>query len=1420
MEKETFNPDIKLNELYKYAPKGESTQIFTEVSNPKMKKIINQNVKEINVNYGDSKFRYNNSLNKKTGFMTNKYIESDYDNLEDDENQKIFTTIRPTLNNEINNNEYDNKSYCNCKRITKNKIPIYKKFRTPDRKYTYYKKKKKKDSTDNTYSISYYTDSNYANNNSNIYDSLNENNKTQIPGDITKKMNKLLKQGLKFELNNVNDNYIDLLTIADVKSLENQINIKKLSKIKSPQQNPKNNNNIYIRKTNNKGCINLNKVDNKDIFNNNVNNVKSRNNLSKIIIDKDIENKSYDCITFKKKVGMNKKRKIKQKRNNNSTDKYYNKYRRDKGTPIKKENDRGGKIVLYPKLYSKYNNYFNDPNLTNMNNKYYIAAIIIQKWWKKNNKKFINKVNLIQKAIRRYLNAKNKMKIYQKKTSLKTIYKNNNIENNDTQDNKKENELNNEKEDNKIINKSETLNENYIILIQRKFREYLNNRKKKENKLENIIKYIPKIICEITKIRKKQFIKLIKEMNSKNIDTDNKLNNKENIRNNYNNIRTIRNGNINNHSSKNYEKKNQDITKDKPQNKIINFGKKHQYTRSKLAHSPSNDIFISQDQVKYKTDRYVFFKRCYFRNREEDKEQNEINKACTTEFMRKINLKLKNIYYTPDKNNTKHVNPLLKVDNLEEANIQFLYDKKNKNKKDTKNEDIYKNKNNYKNNNINRNREKKINIDELVQVVNIPYQLIEKCKMEEIVINKNKNKNTLNYNNNEEEEKEDNDKRIEEEEEKEEKEEKIEEEEKEEKEKRDETIKEEEKQDKENKEDKEEKIEKEEEKEIKPEIIEEKVKEEKVEKEEDKENDKENKEKQRLEKIILIQKNIRIFLQKLRPKITKMKKTILSNKVEEQRVEMDDDSNKGDNNIYIRKKTSKKTELIKHKIQNQKLNIIEQNIENYKQPLVINQNEQNNKNKLDNLKINISENDSNKDSISENDISERESQNKEDDNLSIKNINNKIIDKPNNDAMKYVNKISKKVMYINNNIIPKNEEKQYIKKISNKVSIINNNYIPNNEENLYISKISSKVFNINKNLKNDNNEMKYINKKSTKVNIIIKNDKFNDKQEKIDDNNSSSFHLENKRSSCPIKAVKKVSYKKHSKQNLENLLKDNTFKFTINQLKEIGMHYKYFRFEYIVRMFIQKIQKINRQYVFLKFRGEGFSKQKIYFFDVIKTYLNNKNLYINDNNDVSILLKDTLKFYSNMYNKYKFIPYIKTEDENKLINTELFRHDEDCNNLISFIGNYLKLEKNITKFSEDLIKYYLNQIPIKNFNIFGITRHINQISIKILYSEVDKKKLEKKENLNIDYILISSINDINKKNLSENISENKIELDNLDDDNENKKYVRKATINYKKTNTMSMKRHVKKLSSCDINNNSFENLPLTNDSLIKKLVVK
>ena len=98
------------------------------------------------------------------------------------ENKNIFTRIKPNLNN-----EYDTKTNYNYKRSLKNRNAIYKRSRTPDRKYTFYKKKKKRDSTDNTYSISYFTESNIPNYNSNyennIYDSLDENNKVKKPID-------------------------------------------------------------------------------------------------------------------------------------------------------------------------------------------------------------------------------------------------------------------------------------------------------------------------------------------------------------------------------------------------------------------------------------------------------------------------------------------------------------------------------------------------------------------------------------------------------------------------------------------------------------------------------------------------------------------------------------------------------------------------------------------------------------------------------------------------------------------------------------------------------------------------------------------------------------------------------------------------------------------------------------------------------------------------------------------------------------------------------------------------------------------------------------------------------------------------------------------------------------------------------------
>jgi hypothetical protein len=774
-------------------------------------------------------------------------------------------------------------------------------------------------------------------------------------------------------------------------------------------------------------------------------------------------------------------------------------------------------------------------------------------------------------------------------------------------------------------------------------------------------------------------------------------------------------------------------------------------------------------------------KKCCFRNRKEDQEQNEINRASTTEFMRKIELRLKVNYLTPDKNQKKIINPLLKIDKLgEEANIQFLSKSQDKNKQSQKegkidgynicekkpiynhnnykekkdvdfknksnkinylNEDEIvnyndKNKDNNDNNNeenINnldnndeKNKKNDINLNELVQPTNIPEIYISKCKMGEIIIKKDKNKHESDF------------------------------------------------------------------------------------KEKELENNK------KIEKIIFLQRNIKIFLEKLKPKITKAKKTVLAIK------DGKNDLIQKDNDVEKIIQNVDNIEYLNNNIKNN------ENI-NDEDTRKVSNNENDIKDNKNNKNEDImSENSPVKENINENEIFHKPKQDREEYFSKINIIKNKIINSPLKDEMININKVPNQARNIIKNINSSSKEMKYINKKPNKAYNITNK-INNKDELIYINKKPVKAYNKEK--------MIYTNKVPSKGNYLIKNINNNLKKEeiiydnKIKDEEEEMIKISNKeknneeitsnldidyiRYSCPLKEITKVNYKKYTK-NLEMLIKsDSPFKLVINQMKEIGMHYKYFKFDYIVQMFIQRIVKINRQYLFLKLKGKGFEKHKNYYFDVIRTYLNNKDLYINDNNDVSKLLNDTLQFYSNMYEKYKFIPYIKEDDEDKLINTQLFRHDNNSDNLISFITKYLKLEKKLTNFTDNLIKYHLNQKHIRNFNIFGITRYINSLHLIIFQTAVDINKI-KKENLNLDYI---NINNDNKEEESNNkMIENNIEI-NLSNYIEPKTYIRK-TVNYKKANKLTMRRHVRNLSSCDINNNSYDNLPHANDSLIKKSLVE
>ena len=243
------------------------------------------------------------------------------------------------------------------------------------------------------------------------------------------------------------------------------------------------------------------------------------------------------------------------------------------------------------------------------------------------------------------------------------------------------------------------------------------------------------------------------------------------------------------------------------------------------------------------------------------------------------------------------------------------------------------------------------------------------------------------------------------------------------------------------------------------------------------------------------------------------------------------------------------------------------------------------------------------------------------------------------------------------------------------------------KENIVYNKLPS---NVNVLIKNVNNNLK---KEETPSENELKEEKdiiknIENKENNNEEITSGNLDIDYTRYSCPLKEVRKVNYKRY-KNNLDirdMFVGDNNndnipFKLIINQLKKIGAHYKYFKFDYIVKMFLQKIFKINKQFVFGKIKGKGFEKHNNFFFDIIRTYLNNKDLYINDDNDVSKLLTETLQFYISIYEKYNFIPYIKENDENKLINTQLFRYDENGDKLVSFITKYLKLEKNLNKFT-------------------------------------------------------------------------------------------------------------------------------------------
>ena len=1236
------------------------------------------NSKNIKI-YMNNFYPNNNILNssnsgKKSNDINSNNEVNNKNNYDYNGDNFIFTRITPNFVNKsneeiendssipyLNQTKYNSKtnktsSYMD-KKILNNSNNIYIKNKSPYGRYIYHNKKRivniinnnEVNFPDSLYHKNINNYENYIEGSPRIYRNQKAN---EI--DDKKKIYFILKNGIKLKLDkNEENDYIDLLTIDEINNLEKIQSKKLVGKAILPFQDNQTNN--------------LNKLSlERNIFrNDNIeinDNWQKRNNYflekqfddnGKIKIigkkrenkirNKNRSNKSYDNMIFNRKTGLNKRKR--NNRRNNSPDIIDEDIRDKKGTPIKKEDDKGGIVVLYP-------NYLKSKKSTEINedNKDIIFTIVyLQRWWKKIYYNYIKKIIIIQKIFKRY---------YFRKKNNKIIH---DIDN-----------------DNDNCYKILKINNCYITKAYykltynktKKFRDYSNRKNSNEFPLKS-----DRIANEIV-------VTPNKNLNDSNNESSSKE--KKNI-NNFNDL----NNNINNnaHMSSNIEQSFQN--------------KKHRYTGSKLTPMTINNILLNECEIRYETNHYTFLKKCQLRRPrfvKDDDDEEKSERPLTCEIMRKINTNLNSKNVTPDTNRNKKIITNNSLEKINLLNIEFINEKKNKkNQKSFFNNNDHKNFN--KNNSKDNNRNSKMNLNNNINIKYKNNQVYDKgdkngnsikssnltgSNYNNLNINNNTNNNNSNntknnndinngssYNKNSIDFDDINSQNLD----------NI---------KTFKTI-----YSKKNSEDlinnnfdlnkirtistvdnnKSNNISKNSQlndnnininknsiesnnhfqnsinnnsnnssklKNKNDKNINEKTSKNGISNDDDINQQKEN---ENLEKIILIQRNIRKFLQKRKPSIIKVKRTSLQSKKSTKK-----SKNLKKNDLHG---TSSFTNSKFHL--NSKKNSYKSN-----KKVSFKDSSKGIENSFSNLEYSHSSEQNNDPDDDDNEIGRK---NNDTDSLKSISINKDFLESIRNNGSS-----------VNNSIFLKNSVYS-INSIDNNIRKYLNNFNSNYDSNIDKSKTNS--------IYEDSNY------------LINPNGKINNRISKI---NSSS-----------LKSIKYKYNKIYYEEYLKFLLKENYICYAASQLKNMGMYYKYYKLIYILKMIEQRIIKVVHQFVFFIIKGVKNDNKTNIFFNVLKIYIKNINIVISENNNITKLLKDEIEYYSKVYQKYKYVPYIRPNDENKLINCQLFNKDDEFNELINFVCSYLNFEKQLKNISSELVKSYIGKNPLKNYNIFAITRYIDSL---------------------------------------------------------------------------------------------------------------
>ena len=291
-----------------------------------------------------------------------------------------------------------------------------------------------------------------------------------------------------------------------------------------------------------------------------------------------------------------------------------------------------------------------------------------------------------------------------------------------------------------------------------------------------------------------------------------------------------------------------------------------------------------------------------------------------------------------------------------------------------------------------------------------------------------------------------------------------------------------------------------------------------------------------------------------------------------------------------------------------------------------------------------------------------------------------------------------------------------------------------------------------------------------------KEEKSNQKKEKININTLENFEK------CIY-----LYLKKHFINYIFTLLKNNA---------------KISKQKYFLKMLTQRIKKIINQYTYEKIKlndtkliqnknidntNNNIEEDYIFFFNVIKRHIkiNEIDNKLNSDNEVIKLLKDSLPDYFENYPKMNYIPYIKKNNEKNLIFQQIFLFDDE--NLANYLYKCYQIEKNNFTLTPAIIKKRLILKPLKNQNIFTITRYMDNLYNDFMNNNVCKNCYCKNNELCLSGCKCHNKNNLILDNKLKNLKNKDNNIDYDDDENLNINLTIKEESSYIKSNNIKKK---------------------------------